>query len=92
MSTTEQLAPVTELEPRAGRSGRPTGQAPNLIVLLVAAALACSPLAFGYYSFTTWAPLGLGAVVLLVMLAFGPPARLTATAAQPQPGSGCCWC
>ncbi len=46
-------------------------------MLLVAATLACSPLAFGYYSFTTWAPLGLGAVVLLVMLAFGPPARLT---------------
>ncbi len=77
MSTTEQLAPVTQLEPRPGLTGRPTGQAPNLIVLLVAAALACSPLAFGYYSFTTWAPLGLGAVVLLVMLAFGPPARLT---------------
>ncbi len=72
MSTTEQLAPVTQLEPRAARSGQRTGQAPRLIVLAVAAALACSPLAFGYYSFTAWAPLGLGAVVLLVMLAFGP--------------------
>ena len=77
MSTTEQLAPVTQLEPRAARSGQRTGQAPRLIVLAVAVALACSPLAFGYYSFTAWAPLGLGAVVLLVMLAFGPRARLS---------------
>ncbi len=77
MSTTEQLAPVTRLDPRAARTGQRTGRAPNLIAVLVAAALACSPLAFGYYSFTSWAPLGIGAVVLLVMLAFGPRTRLT---------------
>jgi hypothetical protein len=77
MSTAEQLAPVTRLGRGAARSGQRAGQPLNLIVLLVAAALACSPLAFGYYSFTSWAPLGIGAVVVLVMLAFGPPARLT---------------
>jgi len=36
---------------------------------LVAAVLAFSPLASGYYAFTAWAPLTLGAVVLLVLLA-----------------------
>ena len=57
---------------RHAAAGQRAGERPNLIVLLVAAALACSPLAFGYYSFTAWAPLGIGAVVLLVVLAFGP--------------------
>jgi tetratricopeptide (TPR) repeat protein len=75
--STEQIAPVIELPQRApsapDRRRRPR---PNLIVVLVAAALACSPLAFGYYDFTSWAPLGIGAVVLLVMLAFGPAPRL----------------
>src|SRR5579863_8318202 len=78
MSTTEQLAPVTPLGPRVPRpSGRRLGERPSLILLMVAATLACSPLAFGYYSFTAWAPLGIGAVALLVMLAFGPAPRLT---------------
>jgi O-antigen ligase len=71
--STEQIAAVIELPPRApSRPRRQPVRRPNLIVLLVAAALACSPLAFGYYGFTSWAPLGVGAVVLLVMLAFGP--------------------
>src|ERR1700691_1763835 len=75
--STEQIAPVLELPARAPSAPRRrTGPRPNLIVLLVAAALACSPLAFGYYDFTSWAPLGVGAVVLLVMLAFGPVPRL----------------
>jgi tetratricopeptide (TPR) repeat protein len=75
--STEQIASVIELLPRAPITpGRRRGARPNLIVLLVAAALACSPLAFGYYDFTSWAPLGVGAVVLLVMLAFGPVPRL----------------
>jgi tetratricopeptide (TPR) repeat protein len=75
--STEQIAPVIELPARAPSAPRRrTGPRPNLIVLLVAAALACSPLAFGYYDFTSWAPLGIGAVVLLVMLAFGLVPRL----------------
>jgi O-Antigen ligase len=78
MSTTEQLVPVSQLGPRAARpAGQRAGERPNLVLLLVAATLACSPLAFGYYGFTAWAPLGIGAVVLLVMLAFGPAPRFT---------------
>ncbi|MDE3132092.1 MAG: O-antigen ligase family protein [Acidobacteriota bacterium] len=70
--STGQLAPVIELGSRVGRAPqRRRAPRPNLIALLVAAALACSPLAFGYYDFTAWAPLGAGSVVLLVMLAFG---------------------
>ena len=76
--STEQLAPVVELGTRAaGTPRRRRGRGPNLVALVVAAALACSPLAFGYYDFTSWAPLGVGAVVLLVMLAFGPAPVLT---------------
>lgn len=71
--STEQIAPVIELGSRATVGARRSGgRRPNLVVLVVAATLACSPLAFGYYDFTSWAPLGIGAVVLLVMLAFGP--------------------
>src|SRR5579875_332991 len=77
MSTTEQLAPVVRLGANTADTGGRDAQRPSLIALVVAVALACSPLAFGYYSFTAWAPLGLGAVVLLVMLAFGPRARLS---------------
>lgn len=75
--STEQIAPVIVLPPRAtGAAHRRRGRRPNLIVLVVAVALACSPLAFGYYDFTAWAPLGVAAVVLLVMLAFGPAPAL----------------
>jgi len=49
---------------------------PNAAVMAVAAALACSPLAYGFYDLTVWAPLGLGAAVLLVVLVFIPPGRL----------------
>ncbi|HUY58230.1 MAG TPA: O-antigen ligase family protein [Solirubrobacteraceae bacterium] len=78
MNTTEQIAPVIQLPPRAVRSRLPQRpHRPNLIVLAVAAALAFSPLAFGYYSFTSWAPLGVGAVVLLVVLAFGQAPHTT---------------
>jgi tetratricopeptide (TPR) repeat protein len=76
--STEQIAPVVELLSRAPSvPGRQRGHGPNMIVLLVAATLACSPLAFGYYDFTSWAPLGVGAVALLVMLAFGPAASFS---------------
>jgi hypothetical protein len=71
--STEQIAAVIELPSRsASPARRRPGRRPNLIALLVALTLACSPLAFGYYDFSSWAPLGIGAVVLLVMLAFGP--------------------
>ena len=73
----EQIAPVIQLGRRAPDGPpRQSGRRPNLIVVLVAAALAWSPLAFGYYDFTSWAPLGVGAVVLLVMLVFGPAPAL----------------
>ncbi len=76
MSATEH--PLVELVPRPIPS--PLVRRPdrlNLIVLAVAAVLAFSPLAFGYYDFASWAPLGLGAVVLLVVLAFGLPMQTT---------------
>lgn len=75
--STEQIATVLELPlqgPWAPR--RHASWNLNVIAALVAATLACSPLAFGYYDFTSWAPLGVGAVVLLVMLAFGPAPML----------------
>lgn len=76
--STQQIAPVAELPSRAPSvPGRRSGHGPNVIVLLVAATLACSPLSFGYFDFTSWAPLGIGALVLLVMLAFGPAASLS---------------
>ncbi len=78
MSATEQIRPVVDLRPESARAPVSRGPGrPNLIVMLVAAGLAFSPLAFGYYSFTSWAPLGIGAVLLLVVLAFGPPIRAT---------------
>ena len=46
---------------------------------LIAAVLAFSPLASGYYAFTAWAPLTLGAIVLLVVLALVARPRLTRT-------------
>ncbi|HEX3616033.1 MAG TPA: O-antigen ligase family protein [Solirubrobacteraceae bacterium] len=75
--STEQIAPLVALQSRSpSPARRRPGPRPNLIALLVAITLACSPLAFGYYNFSAWAPLGVGAVVLLVMLAFGPAATL----------------
>jgi O-antigen ligase len=47
-----------------------------LILLVVAGTLAASPLAFGYYSLTIWAPLGIGSIVLLVALVCATPPRL----------------
>jgi tetratricopeptide (TPR) repeat protein len=72
--TVEQIVPVAGLGSRAAAGASPGSgpRRPNVAVLLVAATLACSPLAFGYYDFTSWAPLGVGAVIVLVMLAFGP--------------------
>jgi O-Antigen ligase/Tetratricopeptide repeat len=89
MNATEQIAPVIDFKPRSARAHLPPrGERPNLIALIVAAALAFSPLAFGYYSFTSWAPLGVGAVVLLVVLAFGPVARTTGFARVAAAGLG----
>lgn len=90
MSTVQRTAPVIELGASAQRTRRQWrgARCPNLVALLVAAALACSPLAFGYYAFTTWAPLGIGAVVLLVMLAFGPAPRLGRDAGLASAGLG----
>jgi tetratricopeptide (TPR) repeat protein len=45
--------------------------------VLVALAVACSPLTSGYYSLTAWAPLTIGATVLLVVLALVIRPRLT---------------
>jgi hypothetical protein len=89
MNTTQQIAPVVQLDPHPLRSGGPPPRRlPNLIVLGVALALACSPLAFGYYDFTSWAPLGIGALVLLVMLAFGPSPRAARHGASAAAGLG----
>ena len=92
MSTTKPLsqaedpiAPVIELKPQGRRTTGRGGASPlGLAALLVAAVIAFSPLASGYYNFTSWGPLGLGGVVILVGLAFAArPAftRLGVTAA-----------
>jgi hypothetical protein len=47
--------------------------------VLLAAVLALSPLASGYYAFANWAPLTLGAIVLLVALLLVARPRLTGT-------------
>jgi tetratricopeptide (TPR) repeat protein len=64
------------------RHSRPRGPGiRRVLALILAAGLACSPLDYGYYGLTAWAPLGLGAFVLLVLLLFlGPPTRLGRTA------------
>lgn len=81
MSTVEQPAPVVLAEPRAEDTPSPRRRDwPNVGVVAVAAALACSPLEFGYYDLTAWAPLGLGAATLLVMLLLGPRSRPNAMA------------
>jgi hypothetical protein len=76
MSTVQRTAGITQLRPGQASPGR-AGARTDLIALAVSLALAVSPLAFGYYNFTSWAPLGIGAVVLLVVLAFTPPAQMT---------------
>ncbi len=76
MSTAAGTATVTQLRPAPGPARR-SRMRTDLLALAVALALAVSPLAFGYYSFTSWAPLGIAAVVLLVVLAFSPAPRLT---------------
>ena len=87
MSATEQTAPVVELRPTSTSVTRRPDRM-HLIVLLVALVLACSPLAFGYYDFTSWAPLGIGAVVLVVVLAFGAAPRTTGFARLAMTGLG----
>lgn len=59
-------APVTDLK-RRGLRGGPPGLA--CAALLVAAVLAISPLASGYYNFTAWGPLELAGVAIVVGLA-----------------------
>ncbi len=54
----------------------------------MAAALAISPVAFGYYDFTSWAPMGLGAVILLVMVALAAQPRFTAFGIAAAAGVG----
>jgi hypothetical protein len=83
MSTSERAAAVATPDLYIKGESRRRREWPNPAAVAVAVALACSPLAFGYYDLTAWAPLGLGAAVLLVMLAFGPrvPLGLPATMA-----------
>ncbi len=66
---------------RPNRSGlRPAALDPlTIAAAVVAAALAVSPLTSGYYAFTSWAPLTIGAIVLLVVLALVVRPRLTRT-------------
>jgi hypothetical protein len=73
--------PVVSLQER-NRSGlRPPALDPlTLAAAIVATALAFSPLTSGYYAFTSWAPLAIGLIVLLVVLALVVRPRLTRTA------------
>jgi tetratricopeptide (TPR) repeat protein len=72
------LAPVIRLEPLAARQMGDSGRTRlEAVALLVAVAVALSPLWSGYYNFGAWAPLALGAVVLLVVVALAGRATLT---------------
>jgi tetratricopeptide (TPR) repeat protein len=76
MSTAQRTSTVVGLRSRPPAAPVPR-ERPNLIALAVALVLAIGPLAFGFYSFTSWAPLGIGAIVLLVVLTFGPLPKLS---------------
>ena len=89
MNTTAQTAPVIQLKTSMARPRAPQrSDRSNLIVLIVAAALAFSPLAFGYYSFTSWAPLGIGAgppgTGAIIAPPVQPPQQPPTTAAPPM--------
>jgi O-antigen ligase len=81
-----RVTPVIPLRP----AGLPTGPLAvdplAAAAVLVAAVLAFSPLASGYYAFTSWAPLTLGAIVLLVVLALVARPHLTRTGALASTG------
>lgn len=64
------LARVVSLSPRR-RQGRDLGtsRAPGIITLLVSVVVAVSPLMSGYFDFTSWGVLAIGAVAVLVILA-----------------------
>jgi O-Antigen ligase/Tetratricopeptide repeat len=64
------------------------GNSPAIAAILAAAVLAVSPLASGYYSFTAWAPLTLGAIILLVVVALVARPHLTNTGVVASVGLG----
>ena len=70
------LAQVIRLEPPIAPPGGERARAGvGAVALTVAVAVALSPIWSGYYNFGLWAPLALGAVVLLVVVALaGRPA------------------
>jgi O-antigen ligase len=78
------VVPLTRA--RGWQRGR--GNSPAIAAILAAAVLAVSPLASGYYSFTAWAPLTLGAIILLVVVALVTRPRLTNTAVLASVGLG----
>lgn len=77
---------VIPLRPAPTRRRRPALDPLMAAALLAAALLALSPLASGYYAFTAWAPLAIGSIVLLVVLALAVRPRLTRTG---MVGAGC---
>lgn len=73
--------PGKTVAPQASHSRTRGPATRRVLALILATGLACSPLDYGYYGLTAWAPLGLGAFVLLVVLLFlGPSNRLGRTA------------
>jgi O-Antigen ligase len=68
------IAPVI---PLGARRQRPAPVGAGWAAVLVAVALACSPLASGYYDFSVWGPLALGAMVLVVIVAWSARPALT---------------
>jgi O-Antigen ligase len=63
---------------RLGGVPSPAGMQPvGWVAVLVAAALAASPLVTGYFNFAVWAPLALGAMALLVAVLAGTRFALT---------------
>ena len=98
MSTTQSeratpfdgAADVIELRPQGSGGMLPAAGAPlGFAAMLVAAVLACSPLASGYFNFTSWAPLALGAVVILVVLGFAARPAFTRLGLTAAAGLAC---
>ncbi|MHB8689932.1 MAG: O-antigen ligase family protein [Solirubrobacteraceae bacterium] len=74
-------APVIPFPPRPDSTGAaPIGTALGAVAVLVALAMAASPLAIGYFNFSVWGPLTLVAMVLLIVVAWSSRPVLSARA------------
>jgi O-Antigen ligase len=74
-----RVTPLISKRPMGRQPRTPTVDPLAAAAVLLAAVLALSPLASGYYAFTSWAPLTLGSIVLLIVISLVARPRLTKT-------------